>query len=583
MIARALVCLLVLASAHALASDSRSRIDWKDWTPESLEAAKKSGKLMVLDLVAVWCHWCHVMDEKTYSDPRIIEKLGQSFVALKADQDARPDLSARYGDYGWPATIFFDSKGRELAYRQGFVEPDEYLALITKLAARPVPEPAAKAAAGKKREYAKSPSLAGDLESRLRARHVELYDPKNHGWGTGHKYLDWNSVEYSMVMSRRGEASQSKMARETLQAELALLDPVWGGVFQYSTHGDWNHPHFEKIMEYQAAILRAYSLAYAQWGNSADLKAAQAIRGYLKTFLSSPEGAFYVSQDADLVPGQHSADYFSLPDSERRKRGIPRVDQHVYSRENGWAIQALVALHAASGERDPLEDALRAAAWIEKNRSLAPGGFRHDEKDAGGPFLGDTLAMGAAFLALYSATGDRAWLAQAEAAGRFIELRFGGGKGAGYAPALAVDPQRSENIDLARFANSLSHYSGKPEFRKIAERAMRFLATPSVALERRPSGILLAARELAQAPVHVTVVGHKDDPAAQALVRAALALPESYKRIDWWDKREGPMPNPDVQYPELAKAAAFACTQGRCSLPVFKPDALARTVQKFYQ
>jgi uncharacterized protein YyaL (SSP411 family) len=377
------------------------------------------------------------------------------------------------------------------------------------------------------------------------------------------------------------------MARETLQSELALLDPIWGGVFQYSTDGDWNHPHFEKIMEYQAGVLKAYAQAYARLRDSQWLKAAQAIHGYLKTFLTSPDGAFYVSQDADLVPGEHSAAYFALGDEARRKQGIPRVDKHVYSRENGWAIEALVALYSASGDEEALGDAVKAAQWIEKHRSYRKVGFRHDE-DAKGLFLGDTLAMGKAFLALYGATGDRSWLKKAEDASAFIDSKFRA-RDAGYLPLAAgsggveAPPQRGENVDVARFANLLSQYTGKKETRAVAERAMRFLATPEVALDRRPSGVLLAAWELARAPVHVTIVGHKDDPAAQELFKAAQALPEPYRRIDWWDKREGPMPNPDTQYPEMKTAAAFACAQGRCSLPAFKPEDVAKRVAKFVE
>jgi hypothetical protein len=88
-------------------------------------------------------------------------------------------------------------------------------------------------------------------------------------------------------------------------------------------------------------------------------------------------------------------------------------------------------------------------------------------------------------------------------------------------------------------------------------------------------GVLLADAELAQEPPHVTIVGRKDDPAAQALHAAARAYPARYLRIEWWDKREGPLPNPDVRYPELDRAAAFACAEKLCSLPVFAPPEVA--------
>jgi hypothetical protein len=88
-------------------------------------------------------------------------------------------------------------------------------------------------------------------------------------------------------------------------------------------------------------------------------------------------------------------------------------------------------------------------------------------------------------------------------------------------------------------------------------------------LRRTEAGILITDAELATDPTHLTVVGGKDDPAAVDLFRSAIRYPSGYRRIEWWDRREGPMPNSDVQYPDFARAAAFVCTAGACSLPQF--------------
>jgi uncharacterized protein YyaL (SSP411 family) len=137
------------------------------------------------------------------------------------------------------------------------------------------------------------------------------------------KFLDWDIVEYCMDESMRGDREFERRARETLDAQRQLIDPVWGGVYQYSTDGDWKHPHFEKIMQMQAENLRSYAQAYALWKEPSYLEAAKKICDYLRNFLTSPDGAFYTSQDADLVQGEHSAGYFALSDATRRKRGIP--------------------------------------------------------------------------------------------------------------------------------------------------------------------------------------------------------------------------------------------------------------------
>ena len=105
----------------------------------------------------------------------------------------------------------------------------------------------------------------------------------------------------------------------------------------------------------------------------------------------------------------------------------------------------------------------------------------------------------------------------------------------------------------------------------MAERAMRFLATPEIARKVFTSGVLLADRDLANEPLHVAIVGRKGDPRALALFRAALAIPTDYRRIDWVDPDEAPLPNSDVEYPSLDRPAAFACAGERCSSPAFEP------------
>jgi hypothetical protein len=408
---------------------------------------------------------------------------------------------------------------------------------------------------------------------------IDDYDHANRGWGTVQKFLDWDTIEYCMAEAAQGNQALERMAQETLAAQLNLMDPAWGGVYQYSTDGDWRHPHFEKIMQMQAEDLRIYAQAFALWHDATYLRAANRIRGYLKNFLTSPDGAFYTSQDADLIPGEHGGEYFQLSDSDRRKLGIPRIDAHIYSRENGWAINALTTLYAVSGEKDCFDDAIRAANWIYAHRALSEGGFRHDEMDAAGPYLGDTLAMGRAFLTLYACTADRAWLERAERAVKFISANFASNLGyltCAHNGALPPKTQLDENVGIVRLSNLLWHYTGNSEYRQMAEHAMRFLATPGVTDHRGflIAGVLLADREIASPPIHLTVLGRKDDGAAQRLFAVAIQGPTTYKRVEWLDEREGRLPNSDVEYPSLSRAAAFLCTDNACSAPVFAVDDL---------
>lgn len=141
-------------------------------------------------------------------------------------------------------------------------------------------------------------------------------------------------------------------------------------------------------------------------------------------------------------------------------------------------------------------------------------------------------------------------------------------------------PNLDENVMVARFANLLFQYSGRPLDKTVAEAAMRYLATPAIAKDSGiySGGILLADHEISSAPSHITVVGRKDDPLAKALVQAALKYPSGYKVVEWWDRSEGPLPHSDVEFPHLDKAAAFACSNERCSAPVYDPLKLRDTV-----
>ena len=578
---------LVLPPASAQAPVTKpSKLNWQPWSDAVFAQAKQQKRFVLLDLEAVWCHWCHVMDENTYSDPAVIKMLQSHYIVVKADQDARPDLSNRYEDFGWPATVVFDSEGHEIVKRQGYLAPDEMLSMLEEILKDPTPGPSVRPEA--KLDLPTNALLSDALRQRLTKNFREGYDQKFGSWGTDQKFLDWDSVEYSMVLARLNKDAQAEhMARQTLTEQLHILDPAWGGVYQYSTDGDWSHPHFEKIMQMQAENLRAYSLGYAQFGDPAYLHAAQEIRRYLKTFLTSPQGAFYTSQDADLIEGHHSGEYFALSDAARRKQGIPRVDKHIYARENGWAINGLVAFYNATGDAAALADATKAAQWILANRALPGGGFRHGEKDAAGPYLGDTIAMQRAFTSLYGATGDRQWLAHAESAMKFIEQNFRDEKGAGFLTtkiptdhAYTPHPQRDENVMVARTATLLFHFTGNAHYEELAKQAMRLVAAEPIVYRLPASSALLADLELSRPPLHVTIVGHKGDPIAQSLFQAALRYPAGYKRLEWWDTREGKLPNPDVQYPELSKPAAFVCTNRVCSAPIFNPADVQAKVDK---
>ncbi len=578
--------LLIVLAALAFSTAARAEsIAWTSWSDDAFARAKREHKYVILDLEAVWCHWCHVMDATTYRDPRVISLLGAHYISVRVDQDSRPDLANRYEDYGWPATVIYAPDGTEIVKKQGYVEPDGMARLLQAVIDDPSPVNYHDAQAS----VASSAAPSAERVAVLRRQWRGGYDDKAGGWGFDHKFLDWDNVELALRDAARGDERATRMARDTIRLQRKLLDPVWGGMYQYSVGGDWDEPHFEKIMPMQAEDLRIYALAYAQWGDPADLATARAIHRFLTTFLRGADGAFYVSQDADLVPGEHSSEYFALDDAGRRARGIPRVDTHRYARENGWAIAGLAQYAAVTGDGAARAEAETAANWVIAHRALAGGGFRHDEADAAGPYLGDTLAMGRAFFALYELTADSAWLARAESAADFIRAHFALGLEPGFASSDTEkpsfprpQPQFDENVGLARFAAALGAAGGRAEDSATAVLALRWVLAPGIAEPRHAyvGGALLAEEEVRTAPLHVAVIGGKDDPSARSLYAVALRSPTAHKLIEWWDRREGPAPRGEDIYPELPQAAAFVCANGACSAPMSSSPALTARLAK---
>jgi uncharacterized protein YyaL (SSP411 family) len=496
---------LFLLSPQAWSSESTTKndlINWQEWSSESFDKAKKENKLIIMDLEAVWCHWCHVMDAKTYHDPNVAALINKYFVPIRVDQDAHPDISNRYEDYGWPATVIFNSDGTEIIKKRGYIGPKFMGWFLEAVIAEPFPE--AHENKNITVNVGKDAFLSIEQKKILNSRFEAIYDKNLKGWGHRQKFVHSDSIEYAMVRASKGSKLHEQMAKDTLDAARLLIDPEWGGVYQYSDEADWRSPHFEKVMLIQTDSLRLYALAFKLWGRTKDLKSANQIYSYLTEMLQSPEGVFYTSQDADLNTEIDGHEYFSLKNKKRRKLGIPRIDKNIYARENGWVISALISMYQATNDKKYLEQSIVTADWILQNRSLKSGGFFHQKNNKESIYLADTLAMGQAFVSLYEVTKDMKWLDNALVSAAFMDKFFKDIKG-GYSTQsikkknLLLTPVKHINsqILMARFANHLYRLTKDKKHREIAEHAMRYLASSDITNQRRLlGGVLLSDMEL---------------------------------------------------------------------------------------
>src|SRR5580704_43043 len=177
-------------------SGASGALKWLPWSDGVFSQAKREQRFVLLDLEAIWCHWCHVMDVTTYRDPKVTALLNKKYLTVRVDQDSRPDLSNRYEDYGWPATVVFDGEGHEIVKRQGYLSPEEMASMLQAIIDDPSPGPSVQPE--KEISFPSSDVLPGPLQAQLEKDYLEGFDAKQGSWGFDQKYLDWDSVQYAM-------------------------------------------------------------------------------------------------------------------------------------------------------------------------------------------------------------------------------------------------------------------------------------------------------------------------------------------------------------------------------------------------
>ncbi len=456
---------------------------WSDFDTKTFARAKTEKKFVVMDGSAEWCHWCHVMEAVTYHDAAVRELLDARFIAAKVDVDARPDIEERYAEYGWPATVIFSPEGRELGKYRGFIAPDRFVEILKEVIASTDSSASAQEAESTPLpDVPMSEEMLAWIERETELNLGDYWDDEQGSWGHGQKVPIYTTNAWAL-------GHQQKRALLSLDRQMAIVDPIWGGIYQYSTDGDWKHPHFEKLMTFNAGALDNYSAAYALTKDKKYLDVATSIRKYIDRFLSSPEGGFYVTQDADLNAHEVGKrfitghEYYAKPEAERLALGVPRVDAHEYPRENGMAIFAYCTYANAAGDASALDRAKKAADRILATHALDSGGLVHAEKTEHVVHLSDNAWFALGLLAL-GRTEQAAKITAAILAD--LEDARGGGFFARSADpdAVGVFAVRRKPFEdnvvmlrvLARLARALPDRA--PTYKRAIDRTLRAIATP---------------------------------------------------------------------------------------------------------
>jgi uncharacterized protein len=507
------------ASDEGPSGAPRGALAWASFEPATFTRAQAEKRFVLIDGAAEWCHWCHVMEATTYHDPEVRKVLDARFVAVKVDVDSRPDFEERYGDWGWPATVLMTADGHEIGKYRGYLPPERLLEILQAVVA-----PGGGAAmAGESGAAAEARTLSeGEIAAVAASTEKQLdgwWDPREGSWGERQKLaLSWDNA-WELLRARAGDAAARQRALVALDRQRAIIDPVWGGLCQYSTHGDWLHPHYEKLMTYQAGAIDNYAEAYALTHDAGWLATAQAVRGFVDRFMTGPEGGFYTTMDADLNahdparPYLLGKDYYAKSDADRRALGIPRVDTHEYARDNGLAIAAYVTLFEASGDAGALAIAERAAQHILATHATEQGGVLHGPHGEGESgkvlYLADNAAFGLALTRLFEVTHKAEYLEAARRiaarlTGELLDARGGGFYASTPDPdAIGVFATRrkpfEDDVMAIRFLARLQRLAPDDAYRNAVARALPGVANRQAVEERgRMLGDLLLALEETQ-------------------------------------------------------------------------------------
>ena len=322
-----------------LAHSADQKIDWHPWSEEAFEKARIEDKPVFLSSGAIWCHWCHVMAKECFFDDGIANLLNTHFVSIKLDRDERPDIDRRYQRAvsamgtagGWPLSVFLtpdkkpffggtyfppeDSNGRPGfkkvlqsiidLYRSKRGEVDSYTERLMDFI-RP------------------DPLVKGEINSAIldvaQSAMLFLFDPQNGGFGTAPKFPMPGAASFLLYRYfLSGDESSGHAAKKTLEsmAKGGFHDQLKGGFHRYSVDERWIVPHFEKMADDNAWLLRNYIDAYSIFGSDYFREVARGIISFTMDTLSSREGGFYASQDADVTPDDEGG-YFTWTEEDFR-------------------------------------------------------------------------------------------------------------------------------------------------------------------------------------------------------------------------------------------------------------------------
>jgi uncharacterized protein YyaL (SSP411 family) len=344
---------LANSASPYLRSAAHQPVDWHEWGDAAFDRARAENKPILLDIGAVWCHWCHVIDRESYENPEISAIINRLFVAVKVDRDERPDVDARYqtavsavsGQGGWPLTAFLTPDGKPF-FGGTYFPPEDAMGrpgfrrILMSMAqayeskredverAAVSIEEAVRNAAG---AMAAPGTLSGDFVPAMTDAIVARFDSRNGGFGQAPKFPHSSAIDLLLERYQAtGEKRLLEVAETTLEkmARGGVYDQIGRGFHRYSVDERWLVPHFEKMAYDNSGLLRNYLHGWQVSGNPLFREVAEGIINWTFDVMADREkGGFFSSQDADISLDD-DGDYFTWTQAELRA-ALPAADAAV--------------------------------------------------------------------------------------------------------------------------------------------------------------------------------------------------------------------------------------------------------------
>ncbi len=552
------------------------------WSAEAFERARSEDKPVLLSISAVWCHWCHVMDETSYSDAAVIDAINREFVPIRVDNDRRPDINARYNMGGWPTTAFLAPDGSTLTGAT-YLPPEQMRRALDEIAEfyrQHKTEIEQRAQQSRERRASPKAGSRDELRESMVIRLVEEiadgYDEEFGGFGTAPKFPQPDVLEFLLSEWRlSGDHRLYEMVAKSMigMSHGGMYDHVEGGFFRYSTTRDWSVPHFEKMAEDHAGLIRVLAQLVLVSENKEFRATLRSAKEYVRTVLRDPRGGLYAgSQDAD-------EEYFALPLDERRQREAPYVDRTSYS---NWTCALAGSLLLAGRALDDDELVRENLATLDYVAEVLPddeGLLYHVLAPGDAPsirgLLADQVAYLRALVDAHEISGAQRFLERARDLADRVRSRFESEDGGFYdriplerpIGRLEIsDRPIGDNGTLADTLLRLAVLTNTDNYRRSAERALALYARSYGSAGAFASTYGRAVRRFLSAEVAVRIVGAPES--TDAFREVAFRLPTPLTVI----RTVEPAAAETLDLPAEPEPAAYLCSGSACAAPATGPE-----------